>query len=121
MLDDRCGRHYRECYFGCTDEQRERAHQVIVDAVRSGEARYRRVRVSDPDKWVAPDGRVLDLKRPLVDALGVVWVRKPGAPEGSVMLTSVREGGKLSGYSYEVKTVWNNFGPLIEETADGEP
>ena len=119
MLDDRCSRHYRECYFGCTEEQRERAHQAIVDAVRSGEARYRRVRVSEPGKWTAPDGRVLDLTGRLIDALGVVWVRREGDPEA--MMHSLMDGGRLSGCAYEVTTVWDNFGPLIQETADGEP
>jgi hypothetical protein len=47
MWTSRCGRHERECYFGCTQEQRERSYQAIVNAMRDGTVKYRKVRRRD--------------------------------------------------------------------------
>ena len=47
MLNDGCRKHYRQCYFGHSEVQRQAAHAEIVRAIVNGEVNYRKVRRRD--------------------------------------------------------------------------
>lgn len=67
------------------------------------------------DFWRAPDGTLLDLRRPLLDATGTVWLRRVDNYGGPLMLWDLRADGALGGFGYQVGTVWRNYGPLVNQ------